>query len=346
MLKRFSLLFVLMILPLAACRLTGISKEPTATPTPTEAATEVPDLPTETALPYPTATPLPLGSPNNPIILALPPSLAIPEALESGKSLAEGLTALTGYTIALVQPESYRDVVDDLGVGNAHIAWLPPFAYVDAYEKGYGIAGLSTQRFGGDYYGAQFVANVRGNFKSYFDILTDQNTTDAQAALAQFEGMKPCWDDPSSAAGYVIPLGFLNESGVNIQAPAFVLGHTTVIRSVYAEGICDFGATIVDARESPAIQQDLPDVKSRVKVIWRIDPIIPYDVVTYAASVPEDVQAVLTNSLLQIMQTEEGKLVMKDLYVVDGLKPVDDSFFEQFRHYLEASGLDVEALVE
>lgn len=339
--KPLTLLFVLLALALA-CKLPVLNPAPA--PTATATATQLPV--TETPLAYPTATPLALGTPGNPLILALPPAIAIPEVLDTGKSLAESISKMTGYTIVLVQPESYTDLVAALGAGNAHFAWLTPFAYADAYQKGFAVAGMASQRFESDYYGAQFIANVRGNFEVYVDPLSGQNTADAQTALAQFEGYKPCWDDPQSAAGYVIPFGFLNESGVTTKPAAFVEGHSTVVRSVYAQGICDFGATVVDARQSPAIQQDLPDVNQRVQVIWRIDPVIPYDVVVFAAAVPQEMRIVLSNSLIMLMATEEGSAAIKSLYLVEGLKPVDDTFYEPFRHYLEASGLDLETLVK
>ena len=74
---------------------------------------------------------------------------------------------------------------------------------------------------------------------------------DAAVALAQFADKKPCWSDETSASGYVIPLGYLNANQIVTKPAAFVQGHPTVVRSLYATGICDFGATYVDARKFP-----------------------------------------------------------------------------------------------
>lgn len=342
MLKILSFLSIILALGLAACNLPITPTAATATAPPTIPAT----LATDTPTPYPTATVVPVGSPSNPIILALPPSIT-PEQLQQGESLAAGLVELTGYTIVVVKPDSFTDLVADFGKGNAHMAWLPPFAYADAYKKGYVQAGMATQRFGTYYYGAQFIANIRNNFTLHFDSVAGENTTtDPAVALKQFEGRKPCWDDPYSAAGYIIPLGYLNEGGVTTQPAGFVEGHSTVVRSVFAEGICDFGATIIDARQIPSIQQDFPDVNNRVLVVWRIEPIIPYDVVAFATGVPAEMRITLTNALLQLMQTAEGKAAMQNLYKIEDLKPVDDNFYADFMRYLEASALDVSSLVK
>lgn len=105
----------------------------------------------------------------------------------------------------------------------------------------------------------------------------------------------------------MIPVGYLNKYGIKTQAAAFVQGHPTVVRALYAKGICDFGATFIDARTSSALQKDLPDVMDKIVVIWRTDPIIPNDNVSYAATVPEDMRAKLNEAFLKIAETEEAK---------------------------------------
>ena len=337
--KYFYLLPVLLILLTESCNLPLTPSVSPMTPTPAASQTATPTEPAA----VPTATIVPLGSPANPVVFALPPNLQ-PEQIADGKALADGLSRYTGYTIAVTRPNSYADLVADFGKGNAHLAFLPPFAYADAYQKGYVRAILATQRFGTYAYGAQFIANVRNNFVSYYDELSGQNNADAKTALSQFDGYKPCWDDPLSAAGYVIPLAFLNENGIRTKPPAFVEGHSTVVRSIYAQGICDFGATIIDARQSPAVLEDLPDVTRRVQVIWRIEPLIPYEVVVVASSMPDNLRFTLTQTLAQLTQTAEGQTAMQNIYKIEALQPVNDDAYALFRHYVKTSGLDLSTL--
>lgn len=315
-------------------------------PQPTEApAPEPSKAPEPTAMPEPTEAPMAeLGTPDNPIIMALAPSATSQELIASGEAIAKQLSDITGYTIETTVPNSYSALVEAMGAGKAQIGWLPPFAYVVAHEKGYADVALSTVRFGSDHYGFQFIANVDSGFTSYVDLDTNEVTADAKTALAQFADKKPCWTDPLSSSGYVMPTGFLKDAGVEFKDPAFVQGHTTVVRAVYAKGICDFGSTYIDARTSSSLAEDLPDVMDKVVVVWHSDPIIPNDNVSYSADVPDDVRATLTDAFLQITDTEEGAQALKDVYQISGLKQVDDTFYDDFRVYLEASGVDVTQL--
>lgn len=320
--------------------------QPTTAPEPTKAPTVAPTQPPE---PTPTEAPAPteppsIGTTDNPIFMALAPSATSQELIASGEDIAKQLSEATGLTIKTTVPTSYAALVEAMGSGNAHIGWLPPFAYVIAHEKGYADVALSTLRFGSDHYGAQFIANVSSGFTSYFD--GTANTADAKTALAQLDGKKPCWTDPLSSSGYVIPSGILVDAGVKVLPAAFVQGHPTVVRALYAGGICDFGATYIDARTSSSLQKDLPDVMDKVVVLWQTDPVIPNDNVSYASNLPDDLRAKITEALLQMAETEAGKTALQSVYQIEGLKEVDDTFYDEFRVYLEASGVDPSQLVK
>jgi phosphonate transport system substrate-binding protein len=300
--------------------------------------------------PTATAEPVEIGTADNPIIMALAPSATSQELQTGGQAIADKLSELTGYTIKINVPTNYAALVEAMGSGNAHIGWLPPLAYMLAKYKGYADVGLAVLRSGADHYGFQYVANAArvdadGNpmFTSYYDPATGKSTADAATALAQFAGKKPCWTDPLSASGYVLPSGLLGSVDVKPRAGAWVQGHPTVITSVYLSPkgeICDFGATYVDART--AVTNNFPDVNDKVVIIYISEPIIPNDNVSFAANVPADVRQKLTDALLEIADTEEGRTLLKDGgYDIGGLSKVDDTFYDEFRAYLEAAGYDV-----
>ncbi len=49
----------------------------------------------------------------------------------------------------------------------------------------------------------------------------------------------------------------------------------------------------------------------------------------------------LVDALLEIASTEDGLTLLKNGgYSIGGLKAVDDSFYDEYRVYLEASGID------
>lgn len=330
------LLFALVataILALSACG-------PAATPVPTEPPTAAPTEPPTAA---PTEPPAPeLGTADNPLIMALAPSATTQELQTGGEAIAAKLSELTGYTIKTVVPTNYAAMIEAMGAGQAHIGWLAPTQYVVAHGKGYADVALATIRFGSDHYGFQFVANAAAGFTSYYDPATGKSTADAATALAQFADKKPCWTDPLSSSGYVLPFGLLSKNGIKVKTGAFVQGHPTVIKSVYLSPkgeICDFGATFIDARTNVAA--DFPDVNDKVVIIWVSEPFIPNDNVSFASTVPAEIREKITQALLDLANTEEGRALLKSGgYSIEGLKAVDDTFYDEYRLYLEASGID------
>lgn len=311
---------------------------------------------TPTAIPAPTATPAPSaappataepGSDKNPLILALSPSpRPSQEMIEAGNALAAQLEALTGYRIVAAAPASEAEIIDSFGKNNAHIAVLSPFAYLIAYENGDVTAALASVRDGQALYGAQFIVNRESGFKSFYDEARGENTTSADEALIQFKNKKPCWSDPASPSGYVVPLGLLNQAQVPVRSGAFLEGQPSVVRAVYVDDICDFGATYIDARKSPALEADYPDVMDMVIVVWRVPPVIPYENISFASSLPLEMRRALLRAFVDIMLTTEGRVAMQTVYGIEALQPAEDGLYVEFGNIVRASKLDLEELID
>jgi phosphonate transport system substrate-binding protein len=302
---------------------------------------------TSAVLPHPTATAPALGTIENPIILALAPSSVVEgKRVEAGKDFADLLTDETGYAFVVVVPESFNRLIDALGQGNAHIVFLSPYAYAYAFEQGLVEAVFASVRSGEKLYGAQFIARTDAGFESYFNAASGQNLTDAGPALAQFNEKKPCWSDQVSPSGYVIPAGVLTLNGIITRPAAFLQGQPAVVRAVYAEGICDFGATYIDARTFPTVQEAYPDVEEKVSVIWQVPPVIPYENLSLSASLPPETILGLNEAIYRISGRQAGRTILLDAYGVGDWEPVSDPFYELFREYLKASGVDVLRLMD
>ncbi len=319
-------LLVGMSMLLAACA-------PAATPVATEA-------------PVVTEAPIAWGTAEHPIVMAFAPSATQEQLSAGGAAITAKMEELTGYKFTVSQPTSYAALVEAMGSGNAQVGWLPPLVYMLAQYKGFAEVALATLRSGSDTYGVQYSANVASGFTPYFDPATNTTTTeDAKVALEQFAGKKPCWTDPLSASGYVVPAGILAQNAIKTSQAAFVIGHPTVITALYAGGICDFGATYIDARTS--VKNPPADLMDKVVVIWRTPNFIPNDNVSYAKDLPADVKAKLTEALMTMASSDDGKAILKSAgYQIEGLKPVDDTFYDSFKAYLEATGLDITTLVK
>ncbi|HRQ21824.1 MAG TPA: PhnD/SsuA/transferrin family substrate-binding protein, partial [Anaerolineales bacterium] len=264
---------------------------PTLTPTPDR-------TPTPTQTPLSTAEP---GTEQNPLILALGPApRPAAEVIEAGEFIAEFIQSRTGYRVVTVAPASEALLVDALSKGNAHIVSLSPYAYVLAQENNLAAPLLARVRDGEVFYGAQILANRGKAFTSFYDAVRDENAATPQAALQQFQDKKACWSDNTSPSGYVVPLGLLKQAGVQTRSEAFLAGHPNVVRAVYAEDICDFGATFVDARNSSVLEADYPDVMEKVIIVWRIPKIIPYENISIAASLPFEMRRVIQRAFIDL----------------------------------------------
>ncbi len=317
----------------------------TACATPTTQAPAVTNPPVATNPPAASATPkAALGTPDNPIIVAFEPSATSQEITAGGQELLDLLSTETGLTFKGVIPTSYAALTEAMGSGNAQIGWMATFAYILAHQQGYADVALITNRFGSDHYGAQFIARADAGFTP----AANSPATDADiSTLLQFKGKRPCFADPQSTSGYVIPLIFLKKAGLtdaDIPNPVFTQGHTQTVRAVYAGGICDYGATFVDARTS--VTKDLPDVMDKVVVIFQTAALIPNDNMSYAPDMPADLRTKITDAMMKISQTEAGKKALNDLYQIGGLVQADDTVYDQFRSYLQASGIDLSQYVK
>ena len=297
--------------------------------------------------PAATATPSPLGTPGNPIVLAIRPG-STKEAEESAQRIAEQLSSLTGLTVVAGQVESTKYLIESLGEGTAHIAMLSPFAYLLAHEKGYADAALAGVLNGKDKFGAQFLVNAQlagvSGYKIYFDSDSNVNLVEADVALAQFEGARPCWSDAYSPAGYVLPLGVLNLQTVVVKPGAFLQGDAAVVKTIYQDvkgGLCEFGVTVTDSRAE--VSADLPDVNQKVLVVWRTEELIPAAGIAYAASLTDEMRFQITAALLVIAAQRPGDI--QTCFGVDNLVLRDDTHYNDLRAYLQLSGLNLADLV-
>lgn len=340
---------VLSTLVLSACA------QPTAAPTKAPVATEAPAA-TEPPAPQPTEAPKELGTAENPIIIALAPSATAEQLTVGGEAIAAKMKELTGLTYSVIIPNSYTALIEAMASGNAHIGFMPTLAYLLGKQAGAMDVKLVVVRNGSDFYGAQFIAHKDMGFTPYFDPNTNTNTdtADAATALAQFEGKRPCFTDPLSVSGYVIPFGVLKEQGVNFKTPAAVQSHPAVVQALYAGvtvsgdkkvgAICDFGATYIDARTSDKIHTD---VNEKIVVIWRTDNIIPNDNISFSSAMPEEIGAKVYDGFVAMAADEAGKEIFKNAgYEIEDLKPAEDLFYDDFRSALQASGVDITTMVK
>lgn len=334
MFYRFAALFIAFALLLSACGPQTPQVEEEGGDLPTVAA-GVTDVPAETPDAALGATPTTaaaavgdLGTEENPVVMSFVPSGDTQEIIASGEEIAQMIEERTGLAIEANVATSYAAVVEAMGAGNAQVGWLNTFGYVLANER-YGVdVALATVRFGDPFYRGQIIANADANITS----------------LADISGNTVCFVDPLSTSGYIIPRIQLAAAGVDVDAlDAQLAGsHPNVVTAVYNND-CAAGATFVDARTT--VEEQFPDVMDRVVVIAE-SPEIPNDTVAFAADVPDEIREQIVTALLDIAETEDGRAALDQVYEIEGFQEVDDSFYDEFRTTLDASGINIEELAE
>jgi ABC-type phosphate/phosphonate transport system substrate-binding protein len=332
-------LLPLILLGVLGCSLpvqVGLFAEASPTSSPTATPTAVPATPAA-----------PLGTKQNPLVVALPPSTRPQgDVLGAGNSLTSLLKKNTGYEFVSVIPPSESELVKGFASGDAHIASLSPFGYLLVSNDGAAEAAFARVQDGAIFYSAEFIAPGGSNYMPYFDPVQQANKAEASIALGQFANKKPCWTDPFSPSGYVVPLGILKQAGVTTREPAFLASHPAIVRALYAGGICDFGSTYVNAILYPGLEDELPDVMKRIQVIWRIPTIIPYETLVFSRDLPLEMRRLLTRTFVDLMQTPEGKSAIQTLYGFSSMQIVNDGQYADFRAAVRASGLDLRTLIE
>ena len=267
--------------------------------------------------------------------MAFVPSSDSQKVLATGQPLADLLKAATNLNFKVSVPTSYITVVEAMGSGQADVGWLSPFAYVLAHDQNGAQLALTTLRQGSKSYRSQIIVRADSGINS----------------IEQLRGKKFAFVDPASASGFLFPNAMLANMGLDYKTffsdTIFAGGHDKVVIAVYnrqVDGGATFGNSIdtgppTDART--LVQNTLPDVMTAVKPIATTDP-IPNDTVSMRGDLDPALVKLITDGLLYVQSTPEGKKALNDLYQIDGLAPGNDADYNVLRQAAKVLNLDLE----
>ncbi|WP_299024603.1 PhnD/SsuA/transferrin family substrate-binding protein [uncultured Thermanaerothrix sp.] len=327
--RLLAILCILLVVGLATCSSPN-------TPTP-ESQTPPPTI---------TPTPPPLGHPAHPLVIGFVPDDPTARQAEA-QALASALSERTMLSVQTRLFESYRSLLEGLEKGSVHAAFLPPLTYIEAHEKGLAQVELLANHFGVYFYGSMFLANAESNFTRYFDPATNRSTAPAETALQQLADLRPCWVEPTSIAGYLLPAALLKHHHIETLPGVIAQTPSAVVRALYIKGICDFGATFAisgDPRTASNVLGDLPDAEQRVIILWQTEPIIPNLNVSFHPQVSTVLRNAVAQSLSEIAGETELNTVLTSLnngYAIQAFKRVDDSVYDPLRETLSVLSLDL-----
>ncbi len=136
--------------------------------------------------------------------------------------------------------------------------------------------------------------------------------------------------DQGSTSGYLIPALGLIQNGVDPLEDItgiFAGGHPQSVQAVY-DGDAEVGVSFNDARGQ--LVETVPDVGEKVVVFGWSAP-IPNDGFAVAGDLPDDLKAAITDALVAYASSEDGAVVMDELYEIDGLVPVPAGSYDIIR---------------
>lgn len=308
---------------------------------------------TRTSTPRATRTPTlsSLGTQNNPIVMGFILESDETAAIEAAEDVAFLISDQTGYQVESIIFSDFTSYALAAQNGEIHLMWLKPFEYLYLHEQGVANSILMTNHLGVYAYGVQFLANVLRGFTTYYDPQTNESVGTPIQALQQFAGTRPCFINNESIPGYYVPLGLLANASTPTLDPVFTYGYSPIIRALYTQGICDFGATYAltgDPRSASDVLQELPDVRELVTVIWQSEGIIPNIGLADSPVLPENIAFQLEEAVLELQDSPESLVLLGTAlkYDVEAMKSVSDTFYNPLREAIAPLSLDLAEITQ
>jgi phosphonate transport system substrate-binding protein len=297
----------------------------------------------------PSPTPAPFGDAMNPIVLGA--VFENPESqLAAATLFVQSLADQTGLVFRVVPYTDVNPLINDLGNGKVAITWLQPITTLYANEMDYAEPVFLFKNFGVYGYGSQIIAKNNPELNIFFDPVKETSNSDAANAIRQFSGTRPCFIDDRSAAGYLVPLGLINQAGIQIEEPAFLRSYASVIRALYAGEICAFGATYAisgDPRTGQNLEEDLPDVLKQVIVIWRTNALIPTLNLSISSRLDHALQEKITAAILAFSSQTDSMQTISTMtnYEIEAIKTASIEDYAALREIATASGVNLATLL-
>jgi len=254
------------------------------------------------------------------LVLGMVPSREADAIVDSLDPIAAMLSERLVIPVETFVSTNFVGLVEAVGTGRVDIGLFGPAALVQAVDN----------------YGAEVIlASVRQGATSYraqFNVRCDSGIT----TFEQLRGKTIAFVDPGSASGYQFPFVTLkNTYGIdpNTEMTAIFAGsHDAAALAVY-NGDVDVSVTFggspgSDGRET--IEGDYPDVKDVVCILGYSD-YIPNDGAVVRKGLDPQLVEQITQALIDIANTPEGKALTSTLFNVTEFARVDASAYDIVR---------------
>lgn len=272
-----------------------------------------------------------LGTEENPLKWGVVPSGETERVVAGFEEVADMIFEETGLVIDTFVATEYAGVIEAMCADppKAHMASLATFSYIIASDRGCADVDLVSVRYGDPTYSGQIFVRADSGITS----------------VAEAAGKTWCRADPTSTSSWVIPTIYLRVAGVDpdtdLDQVVDAGSHEAAVAGVY-NGDCDFGGSYIDARTrvEGKIEGTYDDIMDAIVILETFEG-IPNDGVQYVPDLDPEIREKINVALLAIAETEEGQEALNIAYQWTALERHDDSFYDQFRQFLDASGVNV-----
>ncbi|CAN5640850.1 phosphate/phosphite/phosphonate ABC transporter substrate-binding protein [soil metagenome] len=253
------------------------------------------------------------------LVLGMVPSREADVIVDSLQPIADMLAARLLIPVDTFVSTNFVGLVEAVGTGRVDIGLFGPAALVQAM----------------DVHGAEVIlASVRRGsttYRSQFNVRCDSGIDDFE----DLRGGSIAFVDPGSASGYQFPYVSLLQRGINPDTEMtsiFAGSHDAAALAVY-NGDVDVAVTFggspgSDGRET--IEADFPDVKDVVCVLGFSDD-IPNDGAVVRQGLDPELVEQITQAMIDIAETDEGRVHTEALFNVTGFARVDAEAYDIVR---------------
>jgi phosphonate transport system substrate-binding protein len=302
-----------------------VPAEPTDAPEPTDVPEPTAETPTEAPTEEMAEE---IGSEAHPIKVLFVPSVDANVITTGGEVMAEALNEATGLSFEVSVPTSYAATIEEMCASPEDtMAFIPAQGYVLAN----GLCGVDVS--------FKAVRRGWGVYWTEFIVRTDSGIE----TLEDLAGKSWAYPDAGSTSGYLAPLVFMNENGIEFGEQVEAGGHPQVVNAV-VNGEADFGTTFFspwalpegeaawtetddpnvpeDVVESCApndtglfcgdyqvldaranVREEVPDIVQQVKILTLTEP-IPNDTLSFAPEFPAELRTQIEEALVAFAETD------------------------------------------
>lgn len=256
------------------------------------------------------------------LVLGFFPSADVENMAETAEPFGTYLSEELDIPVTTEVLTDYSGLIEAMRNQHIDIAFLPPFAYVQAEERANAQVLLKAILNGSDTYVSQY------NVPADSDIQTIDDLVEAEDLVWAFA-------DYASTSGYLFPAQQLMDKGVERLDDHFMLrevgAHDRAIIALL-DGQADFATTFQDARVR--VEEEIPDINEQVRVIGTTDE-IPNATLSVRSELPEGVKADIEEAFLAINDNEEMLEVLLDVYNWEGFSPAASEDYDIVREVYE-----------